>query len=724
MIELKDYQQQAIEGLHSKIEKSLRSSENEVVIFQSPTGSGKTLMVSELLKELVSKREDDKKFSFVWVTVRMLHEQSKEKLEKYYEDDRLLKCSYFEDLEDRKIGGNEILFINWSSINKKDLNNFIRENEQDNNLNSVIKNTKDDGRTIILIIDESHHTASSEKSKELIEIISPKITLEVSATPHLTDNISEIERVRLADVKEEEMIKSAISVNPEFLGLKIGKQSADELVIEEALKKRKELVKIYATERAKINPFMLIQLPDNRAGLMSKKEEVVRILEKKGVTEKNGKLKVWLSEEKSENLKDIEKNNDEVEVLIFKQAIALGWDCPRASILVIFRESKSFDFTIQTIGRIMRMPELKYYSKEPALNDGYIFTNLENVVITEEYAKDYITIYEAKRDSKIYSDISLYSIHLKRQRERTRLSGEFVKIFGKIASENNLAKTVNLKPSKIINPIIADGRIVDIDKPGQIEHKGAIKISLSEKELQDRFDKFIVQNCTPYAPADSSDRMKTALYQFFNQKFKFEKYDPKVQKIILGQENIQPFIDVINLAKENYKQEVVERVSEKRELQETPKWEVPIVISYNSRYKAEAQPLSAIKPFYTAKLSEPERLFIDTLNQSKNVRWWYKNGESEIKYFAVLRNDNMAFYPDFIVQFRDGQVGIFDTKSGRTAETSDAKPRAEALYKYLKTDKRLCGGIVINMNGTWRYNDNKEYQYDENDLSSWKILKI
>jgi type III restriction enzyme len=76
MIELKDYQKQAVENLHRKIENSLRASDNEVIIFQAPTGSGKTVMVSELLKELVSKREDDKKFSFVWTSVRMLHEQS------------------------------------------------------------------------------------------------------------------------------------------------------------------------------------------------------------------------------------------------------------------------------------------------------------------------------------------------------------------------------------------------------------------------------------------------------------------------------------------------------------------------------------------------------------------------------------------------------------------------------------------------------------------------
>ncbi|OGZ94508.1 MAG: hypothetical protein A2528_03360, partial [Candidatus Staskawiczbacteria bacterium RIFOXYD2_FULL_37_9] len=667
MIELKDYQKKAVENLHRKIENSLRSSDNEVVIFQAPTGSGKTVMVSELLKELISGREDDKKFSFVWVSVRMLHEQSKEKLEVYYEDNRSLKCSYFEDLEDKKIGENEILFINWHSINKKDINLFVRDNEQDNNLNSIIKNTKDDNRTIILIIDESHHTANSEKSKELIEIISPKITLEVSATPHLTENIAEIEKVRLFDVKAEEMIKSEISVNPEFLDAKIGTKSSDEVVIEEALKKREELAKMYKKEGSKINPLMLIQLPDNKAGLISKQEGVIKILGKKRITEKNGKLAIWLSEEKSDTLPDIEKNNSDVEVLIFKQAIALGWDCPRASILVIFRESKSFTFTIQTIGRIMRMPELKYYSKEPDLNNGFVFTNLPSIEITEEYAKDYITIYEAKRDNKIYKDISLPSIYLKRQRERTRLSGEFLKLFLKVAVENDLAQKVNLKPVKIISPIIADGKIVDIDKFGEIEHKGTISVALNEKELQERFDKFIFQNCTPYAPVDSSDRMKTALYQFFNQKFKFEKYDPKVQRIVLGKENVQLFVDAINLAKERYKKEVIEKLSEKRELQETPSWEVPMFITYNSRYKAEIQPLSAVKPFYTAKPSEPERLFIEMLNGSKEIKWWYKNGDTEIKYFAVLREDDFAFYPDFIFQMKDGTIWILDTKSGRTA---------------------------------------------------------
>jgi type III restriction enzyme len=724
MIELKNYQKEAVASLKETVEKLLRSSEREICIFQAPTGSGKTIMVSELLKKLVRDRRDDKKFSFVWISVRMLHEQSKEKLEKYYEDDRLLQCSYFEDLEDRKVGENEILFINWHSINKKDINIYVRENEQDNNLNRIMQNTKEEGREIVLIIDESHHTARSEKSKELIEVIGPKVTIEASATPHLKENIGGWVKVNLSDVKAEEMIKAEISVNPDFLNIVVGAKSTDELVIGQALKTREKLLKLYEKEGSNINPLVLVQLPDQKGNLINKKDDVLKILKDKfKITEQNGKLAVWLSGEKTDTLANVEKNVNEVEVLVFKQAPALGWDCPRASILVIFRESKSFTFTIQTIGRIMRMPELVYYNG-PELNKGFVFTNLPNIAITEDYARDYVTIYEAKRDNKLYKDIALPSVYLKRQRERTRLSGEFVKIFISVAAQTDLSKKITTSPSKIVSPIIADGKIVNIDKIGEIEHKGHIDIQLNESELRQAWDKFITQNCTPYAPGDSSDRMKTAIYQFFKKEYKIKKFDPKVQRIVLGKKNVQAFVDAINLAKEEYKRAVVEKAKEMREQKEVPKWEIPIIISYNSRYKKKEHSKSIMKPFYAAKPSGPETEFIKLLNKSNKVKWWFKNGETEIKYFAVLRTDGFTFYPDFIIQFKDGSIGLFDTKSGMTAK--DAKTRAEGLQRYIKKQnkkgKKLWGGIVINVSGSWRYNDNDVYDYDERNMKEWKLL--
>jgi type III restriction enzyme len=46
----------------------------------------------------------------------------------------------------------------------------------------------------------------------------------------------------------------------------------------------------------------------------------------------------------------------------------------------MFREIKSITFEIQTVGRIMRMPKLKYF-KNDELNNAYVFTNFEKIEI-------------------------------------------------------------------------------------------------------------------------------------------------------------------------------------------------------------------------------------------------------------------------------------------------------------------------------------------------------
>jgi type III restriction enzyme len=201
------------------------------------------------------------------------------------------------------------------------------------------------------------------------------------------------------------------------------------------------------------------------------------------------------------------------------------------------------------------------------------------------------------------------------------------------------------------------------------------------------------------------------------------------QRIVLGIENTQAFVDTINLAKEQYKKQIVDKISQKRERIAYPKWEIPQIISYNSRYTKTEKPKSIMSPFYTKKPSQPEKLFVELIDNSKKVKWWFKNGESEPKFFAVPYTESdieSAFYVDFIVQFQDGSIGLFDTKSGITAKT--AKSKAENLQKYIKEqnskNRKLWGGIVININDSWRYNDQEIYAYNPNDLSNWKVLNI
>ena len=99
-------------------------------------------------------------------------------------------------------------------------------------------------------------------------------------------------------------------------------------------------------KNSNVNPLVLIQLPDSRKGMLDRKGRIIKILDSKfKINTNNGKLAIHLSEKESKiNLENIEKNDNEVEVLIFKQAITVGWDCPRSSILVLFREWKKIEF--------------------------------------------------------------------------------------------------------------------------------------------------------------------------------------------------------------------------------------------------------------------------------------------------------------------------------------------------------------------------------------------
>jgi len=739
-IEFKNYQEKAIVKLKQEANDLLEAEDNKICIFKAPTGSGKTLMMAEFLKRLIDSRIDGRKFSFVWIAVNKLHDQSRNSLKKYYDQFGVgLKCSYYEDLEDRKIGENEILFLNWASINKKE-NIYVRANERDNNLSNIITRTKDEGRIIILIIDESHRNAETEKSKELIEEIGPKITIEVSATPQLKGVFRGVE-VELKEVKDEGMIKKEIVINPGFesfrLDKKLADKTADEIVVEAGLKKRVELTKLYTAEGSNVNPLMLIQIPDSHAGI-DKKDSVIQLLGKYGITTENGKLAIYLSEKDNKiNLENIEKDENEVEVMIFKQAIAVGWDCPRAAILVLFREWKSVVFSIQTIGRIMRMPEHHHY-KTSELNLGYVFTSLSDIGIAEDIAKEYITVFEGKRRDD-YKNIDLSSYHSKRFREETRLSSDFVPIFFKAADELKLKDHISLKHSIVDTKIIASGRIADIDKEiKSIEKKGTLDIPKNEVELQNAFDYFARENLTPFAPElRSIKRINDSIYRFFDKEFKMGVDDwPKIQAIVLAEENRQIVTDVINKAKELY-QDVVGRG--KHELIENEEsWNVPGMINYNLTFVKKDYKKSIIKPYYaktkgnnTLSLfeedSDVEVSFIEYLEKAEQIEWWFKNGKSDATYFAIPYKEAGAdkpFYIDFIVKMKDGRIGLFDTKGGIYAQT--AKDRAEGLQAYIKklnkAGKKLFGGIVVKDKNSWRVNSKDKYSYNPNNLKDWEFL--
>lgn len=294
------------------------------IVLKAPTGSGKTYIISQAISKIVKQQGSKVSYCFIWLSVNSLHEQSRQSLSQYLEDEKLLECITVDDILNNTIEENEIVFINWDSLIKEN-NVFRMENEKDWNLQSVVSNTKDEGREIILIIDESHRTAKAEKAKEVINEIKPKLIIEMTATPlNMGGNLIEIP---LGRVIAEGMIKSEVQINPNSKNIKENRD-----LLEVALKKRKELKRAYEELNSDINPLLLIQIPNKKQTDSSNPEDyMIGLLADHNITVSNKKLAIRISGVDIKELDEkVKPHNSEIEVLIFKEAIALGWDCPRA----------------------------------------------------------------------------------------------------------------------------------------------------------------------------------------------------------------------------------------------------------------------------------------------------------------------------------------------------------------------------------------------------------
>lgn len=659
--------------------------DGSTIIFKAPTGSGKTFMVSQTITRIV-KENPNIAFSFIWISVNSLHEQSLNNLSRYFEDERLLECLAHTDLNNNTIEQNEIMFINWESINKE--NSLFRvDNEQNWNLQSVIENTKEEGRTLVLLIDESHRNAKTDKSKALIEIIAPKLVIEITATPnHLGGTLIDIP---LQTVIKEGMIKKEIQINSAKENQV--KNNKDLLLV--ALKKRNQLKNAYESLGIDINPLLLIQIPNKKSNdVINPEDEIIEILNKENITTQNKKLAIWLSENK-ENKEDVERDNSEVEVLIFKEAIALGWDCPRASILFLQREwnQDRYDFNIQTLGRIMRMPQQKHYDEKPELNVGYVFSASDNFSVVEDLAKDYTSEQKLVIDHEIYNrKPQLTSEFIRRKRELTRLSAEFKKVFFEAADELKLKENINSKVDKISKSIKLDGVVKEIDKEQNVEFDNEKRIVKSISEIQGSYNLFCSQMASGYEISRSQNIIKSTIRAWFKDKLNIGDEDI-IQLVVMStsNKNNSQFKQVIERAKELY----ANLPTKKDEIVYNENWEVPgevnifsefeeVIPSKKSILKNEEKPVLMVRKNKNglSELSKPEKEFITELeNTDDYVNWWYKNGISESKYFSIAykKEDGFlyAFYPDFLVKTKKETIII---------EIKDDKDfKADNYYKLL-----------------------------------------
>lgn len=759
------YQQKAVTELVDKTIRLLNlGGQRNKLVFDATTGAGKTVMACLMLAGLMDELHDrgDSRYqevAFIWFAPRKLHIQSYEKLKGAFEETRTLRPIMFDELDQNEgIRPGEILFVNWESVNKEN-NVMVREGDCSLSLYEITDRTKEEfGLPIVAIIDEEHMfwSKTADKSAAVLDRINPTVEIRISATPK-TANPKEKVTVYRQDVIAAEMIKKEVMLNPE-----IELNFSDELelnanLIKAALDKRNQIAEAYKAVGSNVNPLLLIQLPNDTKESMTTEDTAIADQVKKylevmcGITTDNHRLAVWLASEK-ENLVDLEKPDNLTEVLLFKEAIALGWDCPRAAVLLIFRKLQSDQFTIQTVGRIMRMPEHKHYQKE-ILNSGYVFTDIAKdkiQIVTADAGYILNNTITAHRRENL-KNVNLPSSYTERPNvERNYLGPDFREVLHKEACkfwdfiEGNLLFSLeemakmdnenNSKPlpdsdnhqinenrKKVANSLRLDVKNINIEIPQDVHFQNeeqvlevdTVKYARKATEIDRVFMTYIATKGHQFESKGRTDKIASYLLEILADFF--DIYETEAKKVVLYHLNRPKFDRIIDSALERYA-----RIRDKARKESAAKrvfkkygWEVPEERTYdNETSHIEETGNHALLPFVQLnQASNPEKDFVAYLEQnSPYIDWWYKNGDKGKQHYAIEYNAGAEqvkslFYVDFVIRMKNGHIYLFDTKSiGSDVFASD---KHNALLQYIKEntteEQPLYGGVIIQNGANWLY---------------------
>lgn len=758
---LKSYQRDAVDEIKEHFDFNFDKKE-KTIVFKSPTGSGKTLMISSVIEEEVAERENDN-FCFVWASIGKgeLQKQSYYSVKSYVQGHptcTLLEEDFFGSR--RFIKNHEVVFVNWEKLIAKDRgtgqwkNNLMKDSEGHNFLD-IINQTKDNGTKIILIVDESHigSSVNTRISEFKNQILQPYMTIEMSATPSSEPDVS-VNPQRVIDegiIKEDVIVNEGISVEDRSLA----EEDSEELVLKCAEAKRLEIISAYQEVGANVNPLVLVQIPNTDAG-DAKKLVVTDFLRERGITEENGQLKLWYDNKGNFDKNAIKRNDDETNYLIFKTAVATGWDCPRAHILVKFREGHSETFEIQTIGRIMRTAEAKKYDNS-LLDNGYIFTNIESFETAQDTYNPNRIKTEFSYMRKPYTKHCVWEQTLLDSYYRSRVGDynaadsrfneyfekEFMEYFNFNDDDKYLNWKVNAKKLKTkgmnLNTNTEDSLIIetiidakDVDEKQSISSDTAT-VRMSETDIQAKFYSIIKSNLNGLAYVRSKSPINTAVVDVF---CKFYNAFSRNRKIAMTHrlmvQNHEIFATIMNSATLKFREMLQEdaglkgvhydfKIEDKRGYtMDTHK----ILNLEKSLY----EPLRVlITNPETGAVNELEKNFLTYLNESEQVEWFWENGTELMKInFGIPYNNGLnTFQPDFIVKFKNDNVGIFDTKPiGFNVE--DTAVKAEALWKFISDTNndrenlpKVVGGIVVNKGDVFYYHNEKKYVDMNEDNSNW-----
>jgi type III restriction enzyme len=404
--ELRDYQRDAALEVLKRIRRGRRDwredGERSSFALSAITGSGKTVIATAVIEALLFGSTDmdtdrDPRLAFLWITDDpALNRQTRIRME----DASELLSSWAlpevdEAFQDEFLAPGRVYFLNTQKLSKSSRLVQSRTNAREFSFWDILRNTiRGDTTDLVLVLDEAHRgmkravdrktivsrlihgEPGSNPAIPIVWGISATIERFTTAMGEVTDrtgypNVTvDIERVRASG-----LIKDEIGLDqPAEVG------TFSTTLLREAVKATLSFEQRWAAYSAseaepEVLPVLVVQVPDKAND--AKLTELVGTIDAEWpglgpraiahVLGEHVRLTLgsrtvdWVYPESIQT-------ESEVRVVLAKEAISTGWDCPRAEVLYSERPAKDATHIAQIIGRMVRQPLAHRIATDDALN--------------------------------------------------------------------------------------------------------------------------------------------------------------------------------------------------------------------------------------------------------------------------------------------------------------------------------------------------------------------
>jgi type III restriction enzyme len=541
----------------------------------------------------------------------------------------------------------------------------------------------------LIVIDEGHKT-KTKLSIDFLRELNPAFIIEYTATPREESNI--LVEIHSSELKEEQMVK---------LPIVLESSAQWQNTILRGTLQRDEIEK--ETKKSKgeyIRPIALLQAESD-----IKEKDCVTIDKIKEFLTKERKIpedEIAIKTSKTNELEgvDLFSKKCKIRYIITINALAEGWDCSFAYVLISVANIGSKIAVEQIIGRIVRMPNAKKKDKE-LLNRCYIFASAKNF---NEAANQIISGLESNGYSK--SDLinateksQEYELEVSRKVKEdlavpmVSYEGENLAFEDLIGEEFELSKQDPKFEFKVHYD--NDGRaLIDIQEGDKWVRSAQQILNLSYKDKNFSKEELVqwLDKKLRFTMIEKPDKIK-----FIEKAVDHQLKDKTISELSVNRYVFVTKLDgIINEVLENYSKERFNEFIKKGKIKVEPLEKFPekIILTELPNQEWNKNYYGGVDKLNKEELNFVGRLDLDTL---PNIKFWVRNREKKDPFYIQGWKKN-KFYPDFVAVTTKGNILSLEWKGEDRVSNEDTEYKVEIAKIWEKLGKNLHFFLVHNGN--------------------------